>query len=325
MQDTTYLGNGGSPYATRTYDNTVPIFDVEDLFSFEVGFEKVFVPTPDGHMTEVPGRSAVVRTDNGKVLNIVSKRYGIHQFRDVLMENVSNLLDTGAGDLGVVGAGLLDHGGVGWVQIAPNDGVMVSGDKLAPTLTVVSSHNGKFATSYRTGLFRFRCSNQLGTVNRARGTAYRMRHTRNSSMNITDAREVLEVMFADTESAVTEVQRLIDQSVTDAQFLDIVRHLNPEPEQTFHDDGSVNTGPQTRWDNQLETLAGLWRNDPRVGFHGSAWGVVQTYSTYRQHERPYRQMTEVTRAGRNVQALLTCQQDKDDDLVVDAVRSVVGV
>lgn len=319
--DITIIGNGGSVHASERTDGFIPFSRVADLFDFDVHFTKVYVPAADG-VAEVPNKSAIVNATTGSVYNVVSKRYAIHQFRDVLLDNVSSLLDTSSHDLGIVGAGLLDEGAVGWVQVAPSEGVTVNGDTVLPTLTVVSSHNGKFATSYRTGLFRFACSNQIGALRRSTGNVYRMKHTKNSRLRLTDARDTLGLMFADAAAFTEDMVSLMNTSVTDREFLSIVERLNPKPEMKVTDGEVSNEAAITRWQNRHDHLWEMWREDERVGFRGTAWGALQTFSTYSQNDRSYRGMNTVTRAGRTMGALLAGQVDRSDLKVLDTIRKV---
>lgn len=321
--DITIIGNGGSVHASDSLPGFVPMETVNDLFDFDVHFTKVYVPGPVG-VTEIPNRRAVMNATTGAVYNVVSGRYAIHQFRDVLIDNVTNLLDTGNGDLGVVGCGLLDDGAVGWVQIAPSEGVVVEGDTVTPTLTVVSSHSGKFATSYRTGMFRMACSNQLGALRGNTASVYRLKHTRRSILRIADARQALGLMFADAADFTTEMVELIGTSVTDRQFAEIVGRLDPKPEFKVADGEITNEAAITRWENRQEDLWKMWQHDERVGFRGTAWGAYQTFSTYRQQDASYRNMSGVSRDARNVASLLTGSVDKADRKVLAAVLEVAG-
>jgi phage/plasmid-like protein (TIGR03299 family) len=324
MTDTTLIAHGGSPFATDSFDGSIPLERVADLFDFDAQFAPLFTTGTDGYMAPVPGRRAVVHGDTGAVLNVVSNRYAIHQFRDVLLDNVSALLDTGKGDLDIVGAGLLDNGAVGWVQIS-GETMRVGDDEMTPTITVASSHSGKFATSYRTGLFRFRCSNQIGALRTRSQSVYRLKHTSRSTLRIADAREALGLMFHNTESMRTEIEGLIAQSVTDAQFLEIVERLNPRPALEVVDGEIANGGSVTRWENRRDDLLDLWNGDERVGYRGTAWGAVQAFSTWRQNDRPYRDMGSVSRPARNMAALLAGHVDRTDAAVLSAVRAVAAV
>ena len=324
MTDTTLIGNGGSPYATGSHAQFVPFDEVAALFDFEAKFAPLFTTGTDGHLATIPGRRAVVHGGTNHVLNVVSNRYAIHQFSEVLLDNVTALLDTSTRDLGIVGAGLLDNGAVGWVQIAPSEGIEVAGDALTPTITVASSHSGKFATSYRTGLFRFRCSNQIGALRRRAGNVYRLKHTSRSTLRLADAREALGLMFDTADSMSREIHALIDQSVTDAQFVEIVERFSPRPQIEVVDGEIANAASLTRWENRRDDLLNLWNGDERVGYRGTAWGAVQAFSTWRQNDRPYRDMGTVSRPARNMAALLNGQIERSDAALLATVRDVVA-
>lgn len=319
ITDLTIIGDGGSPYASETHPGFIPLAKVEDLFDFDARFSKMYVPDGAGGVAEIPKRKAVVHGKTGDVLNVVGNGYTIHQFRDVLLANVSALLDTAKGDLGILGAGLLDNGAVGWVQIAPSEGVVIEGDANLPTLTVVTSHSGKYATSYRTGLFRFRCSNQLSGSMRRRQqrNVYKIRHTRHSKMHLTNAREALGIMWETAATAADDIRTLIDTAFTDQQFTELVARLNPVPKPDS--DGIVPVGSLTRWENRRDDLLTMWNTDERVGYRGTTWGAVQAFSTYRQHEAPFRgaRSNTISRGGRNMAQVLAGHYARADVAVAE--------
>lgn len=302
------------------YPEAIPFDRVKQLFDFNVEFSPVYTET-NGEFTAVNDRVALRRADTGHVLNLVGKGYAIHQFSEVLIENLLALTDAAAGDLEIHGAGLLKNGAVGWVQVtAPM--MRVVGDELAPTITLASSHNGTLATTYRAGLNRFRCSNQLPLM-RKRAGAFKLRHTKNSRVSIAAARDALGLMWAQTDEFAAEVEQLINTEITNRQFAELVDMLNPKPREN-----AASSNALTRWENRRDTLWDLWANDERVGFHGTAWGAVQTFSTYRQWERPFRANTSsglTSRSGRVMSDYLSGKIASDDTKTVAVVRRLVTV
>jgi phage/plasmid-like protein (TIGR03299 family) len=320
--DTTIIGNGGSPFAREKADGPVPFERVRDLFDFTVSYAPLHATVGD-QQVEVPNRHALVRDDTTTVLNVVSKKYAIHQFSEVLIENLFALTDATETDLQILGAGLLSNGAVGWLQVqAPT--MQVAGDDLAPTITLGTSHNGTLATSYRVGLFRFSCSNQIGALRSSKGAVYKLRHTKNSRLRIGDAREALGLLFAEAEEYAAEVKRLVETTVTDQQFAEIVRRMNPRPVGE-----EVTPTAVTRWSNRVDSLRTLWIADERVApYRGTAWGAVQAFSTHRQWERPFRAQGAdgtTTRLGRNMADYLTGRLDDDDSRAIRTVREVAAV
>lgn len=321
--DTTLMGNGGTPFATRNFDGAVPWGELESLFAPQVHHTPIYT-NRDGKMVEDPNRRALVNVA-GDVLNVTSPTYEIHQFSDVLLSNLNGLLDSSAHEVQVAGAGLLNNGAVGWVQVQVPERV-VRDDRIASTLTLASSHNGTLATSYRTGLFRFVCSNQIGALRRRGQSTYRLRHTRNSSLQFDDAREALGLLYKSADDAASQVETLVDQRVTDLEFERIVARLNPQP--TPIDGQPVSATATTRWENRRDTLRAMWTEDERVApYRGTAWGVVQAFNTYRQWERPHREMTSTgrrSRLGRQMAEFLGGDLSRADERVYEALSEVVG-
>lgn len=318
--DTTLIGMGGSNYATESIEGAVPFQRVRDLFDFTVGHAPVFTMR-GGVPTEVAGKHAVVRTDNEAVLNVTSKRYGIHQFSEVLVDNLLTLTDSSDHELQVASAGLLKGGAVGWVQVQAPMLRVSGGDDIAPTITLASSHDGSLATSYRTGMYRFACSNQLPALRKGGANVYKIKHTLRSRMRFEEARTVLGLMWDTTNEFQAEVERLIDTTCTDAQFTDIVTRLMPRP------GPDASPSAMTRWENRFDGIRRLWTEDERVApYRGTAWGATQAFSTWRQWDRPMR-TTEAngasTRAGRVMSDFLAGRIDSDDRKAERAIREVV--
>lgn len=316
------LLSGNSGFATENFDGPIPFNRVRDLFDFTVQFTPVYT-RQGGEFVEVPRRIALERTDNGRVLNVVSKKYGIHQFGEVLIDNLLTLTSASSTDLDILGAGLLQNGAVGWVQVqAPT--VEVAGDEIAPTITLASSHNGTLATSYRVGMHRFACSNQIASLRRRMDNVYKIRHTLNSRMQFGQAREVLGLMFKESEEFAAEVATLINTSVSDAQWVTIMNRMMPRPT-------GENVAPAaiTRWENRWDAISKLYREDERVApYRGTAWGAVQAFSTYRQWERPFRSTGtngDTTRMGRQMHDFLSGKLNASDQKAYGVVRQVVGV
>jgi phage/plasmid-like protein (TIGR03299 family) len=323
--DITLIGNGGSHHATESLVGAIPFSRVRDLFDFTVSYTPVYTVRPDAGFVEVPNRHALVRDGadaDVAPLNIVSKRYGIHQFSEVLIDNLLTLTDTPSSDLEIVGAGLLSNGAVGWVQVQAPE-ITVTGDGMAPTITLASSHNGTFATQYRVGMFRFACSNQLGALHKGTGNVYKLRHTLNSRVRFTEARAALGLLHQSADDFRREVESLVATTVTDAQFGAIRMALDPRP---VGNDVSVHA--MTRWENRQQSLRTLWNDDDRVApYRNTAWGVVQAYSTWRQNIQSFRANSEsgtVSRAGRNMQDFLSGRCETQDTRVVDVTRMVLA-
>jgi len=321
--DTTMIGNGYSTHATESFAGPVPMEKVRELFDFQVEYKPLWVHSDDSRFngTRLTNCQAIVRSDNGVFLNTVSKSHGLHQFSDVLIENLLKLIDASEDQLEVAGAGLLKNGAVGWVQVQAPSLLAGHGD-VAPTLTLASSHDGSLATSYRMGMYRFICSNQIGALRGNSKNVFKLRHTANSSMNFSVARDTLGVMWKHSAEFNRDITQLIETSVINEEFDRIVNRLDPVLP------SSATQSAQTRRKNRVETISRLYHEDDRVrSFNGTGWGVVQAFNTYGQHERPCRakgNTGSVSRLGRTMNNYLSGAIALSDQKVVQAVLAEVS-
>lgn len=261
--------------------------------------------TTDGvGYVEVEGRKLLLRSDTRETLNVTSDRYGVHQYDEVLVNNIADLLDVSDGQLGIASAGELEQGGTAWVQVEMTEGVTVGDDLLFPFLTGASSHSGRYATQYRAGARRVVCDNTLAALMNYDGgnTAtdiVKVKHTKHSALRIEDARRVLGIAFATRDAFTAEVEQLLATTVSGHDFLTIVDAIYPKPE-AKSDDKDVNAKAQLNFQNRRDGHLTMFldRNDDRIApWSGTGWGAVQTINTWAQHNSPIRD--EARRAERN--------------------------
>lgn len=316
---------GMSGFATDNYPNGVAFGDVANLFEVEADFAPVYTEY-GGELQRIDGKQAVVNADSGDVWNVVSNNYSIHQYNDILLRSAQNLLSVSPGELEISAAGLADNGGVGFIQIQlPTDSVLER-DTVRPTLTIATSHTGRFATQFKLGLDRLFCLNQLGMVRSTRtGTArLAFRHTTHSHLNMEMARNTLQVMVREGMDYATAVQRLMDTPFTPTQMGTLVNQMFPEPKAREGRD-EPHGAALTRWANKVETLWSIYRNDYRVmEWKDTAWGAYQTFSTYRLWESSVREYESNTdRFNRNMMSYIGGTTDAYDQRVLLAINELV--
>jgi phage/plasmid-like protein (TIGR03299 family) len=313
------------------YPQAVPVADVNRrIFHWQI------VPTPmtasftvadiedadaldaDGNPVryiEVPNKRAMMRSDTGDVLGVASDKYQPHQYSEWLIDNVGTLLDAGEGEVGIGSAGILKNGAVAWVQIERPESVSFGGDEHRPFLTAATSCDGSLATSYRTGSQRVVCDNTLTAALRRDEAAWSIRHTSRSLARIDEARQALEIAFAEHDQFAADVEQLMNTTVSTRQWeyiVDINLPLAPSGETT----------PKQRLDRRVE-LSAMYFADPRVAeFAGTAWGALQAFNTHRQHEARVRKSTNRVEANRL--KFLNGQELNADRKVLDSIERAVG-
>jgi len=284
------------------YTGAVPIDDVRRrLFSWQAVEMPMYVLHTQGQH-EVPDRKAICRDDTYDVLGVVSQSYSPHQYNDVLLTNIHNIIDDS--ELKIGSAGLLKGGAIAWVQIEMPENLKVADVEFRPHLLATTSFNGSIATTYKRCVTVVVCDNTRAAALREQGQEYRIRHTANSQNKIGEARTALEIVFNLGESFTKEIEQLLKTKVTDPTYTKFVERIVP-----LRDDASKTA--TTKADTDRQAYHQLWTDDPRVApWRGTAFGVVQAVNTYRQHIRPTR--GDTIRAERNMMDNLTGQTEVSD-------------
>jgi len=240
--------------------------------------------------------------DTYEVLGVVSTSYAPHQYEDVLLKQIANIIDDS--ELAIGSAGLLKGGAIAWVQIEMPENLKVADVEFRPHLLATTSFNGSIATTYKRCVTVVVCDNTRAAALREEGQEYRIRHTANSQMRIAEARDALNVVFRLGESFTKEIEQLLAHKVSDPMFTKFVERIVP-----LRQDASKTA--TTKAETDRAEFMRLWNGDPRVApWKGTAFGAVQAVNTYRQHIRPTR--GDTIRAERNMMDNLTGQTEVND-------------
>ena len=280
------------------YPGAIPISDVtERLFSWLAESRRVAVEveayadetthlSPDGQPSRwavVPDRQAICRSDDstGAVLGLFGPGYVAHQYEAWLLSTVADLIDD---DLAISSAGLLRGGAVAWVEVSmPETLTTPEGVAFRPNLLSTTSFDGSIATTYKRCVTDTICDNTRELALAESGQEFKVKHSRNSRLQLGPARQALEMVFTLAEDFAAEVSTLCSITVTPNQwghFLDRhVPRVDPKSSQPL-------TGRSlTLADQKRQTLEQLYCRDPRVApWAGTAHGVLQAVNTYEHHE-----------------------------------------
>lgn len=251
------------------FDGPVPLEVAVNLFSFEVVKEPIVIAgKPRGDV-------AWYAPDYDTVFGYFKETAKIHPYDEWLVQNVDTLLD---GRLEIGSVGLLRNRAVAFLQAEMPETVKdgSTGEAFRSSVLGFTSLDSTLATTYQVAFTRVVCDN---TFSRARGEntpSIRLRHTRNSKLNVEDARKALGLLEVETERMAEEIRYMISVPVTERQwegFLDL--HV-PLPE----DEGRG----RTMGEHKREALTELYHFDDRVApWKGTAWGVQQAINTYQHH------------------------------------------
>ena len=247
-----------------------------DLFPVYAAFER---PTPDGDLisdvTQVEGKSAVLRKDTFDPLGVVGDRYAPIQ-NDVVFEFLEALMDSD--EVQVETAGSLKGGRWIWAQAKVGDEISIDGDKHGQYLTIATSHDGTLAfTAYPT-FVRIVCANTFSAAYSTKTIAYKVRHTSNAKMLVAEARQALEFTFNDGEQFAKDVERLMNTPVNFYGALDDLLPLPSDPEKEPR--------KHTLRTSERDGITDLYTSSPTVTpYRTTAWGFVNAVNEWEQWGR----------------------------------------
>ena len=232
----------------------------------------------------LPDRQAICRSDDDTVMGIFGPGYTRHQYRQWLLSTVADLLDD---DLVISSAGLLRGGAIAWVEVSmPETITTPEGVAFRPNLLATTSFDGSIATTYKRTVTDTVCDNTRELALSERGQEVKVKHSRNSHAQLGPARQALALVHNLADDFAAEVARLCATTVTAGQWQ---RFLDVQVPQVDAMGQPLAGRALTLAGTRRDTLAALYRNDPRVApWSGTAHGVLQAVSTYDQHQATVR-------------------------------------
>ncbi len=311
------------------FEGAIPMAAVIDrLFFWSAIKAPLFVGLPatvetatsmdeEGNPTRISaaeGHYAIVREDTGAIFGLFKEGYQIHQYKEWLLQKVSQLL----GDsLAIGSAGLLKNGGRAWVSIeTPDTLTTAQGVQYRPNLLAATSHDGSLSSTYKPVITNVVCDNTLAFGLGEKTAAIKVKHSKYSNLKLSDARATLGILELAADAFEAEVAELTAATVTDRQWAKFLDTIAPVPE--------AEGRGKTLAENKRSAIDGLWKHDLRVApWAGTAWGALQAVNTYTHHLANVR---GGERVERNAERAILGGIDRVDAETVDALRLVgVGV
>jgi len=220
-----------------------------------------------GSWKDIPERQAIVRTDTGQWLGIMSKDYPLLQYGEAFdfMDQVGPKY---------VAAGALKGGRQGFMVVrALGVTKVLSGVDPHDMFAVLrTSHDGSRAVEVSVMPLRQRCMNQLTLASFTAGVPDRwaIKHTSTMAAKLADAEASLGKIGAYTKSFEKNAQRLIEMKITAGQAEAVIRASLPD---------------RPKREDQVKRIVDLLHTSPQVGFDHTGWGLVNAVSEYFDWER----------------------------------------
>lgn len=231
----------------------------------------------------VPGHFATVRTNpatrEAEALGVVGRTY-------VPIQNEAHveLLDTIADEGGARFATAAEmYGGRSvFMSILLPDTVQIGGvDPIEKYLVAFNSHDGSSSFKIAATNIRVFCANQQSAVMKGATSSFTVRHTSGARGILAEARRALEISFKYDSLFELEAEKMIQQSMTDAMFSELVDGLFKAPAE------EASKAAHTKYEARIETLEGLFHDAPtNRNIRGTVWAGYQAITEYVDHFAP---------------------------------------
>lgn len=234
---------------------------------------------------EVPDAFATVRNSDNRVLGVVGNRYMPIQniecfdFLDTVLDDSSARYET---------AGSLYGGKIVWMLVNLGKDIVVGEDKTIPYLLLTNSHDGSTAIKGMTTPIRVVCANTLSLALKDNVTSFGFRHTNNVHSKIDQARKLLEINYKYVDTFQEEVEKLIEQQVSDEKFYSILDATYPVVE--INED-NTNSLQVQRSSVARSTVRDMFLNPEFSGQENSAWSLINAMSNFEQWKAPVRKFS----------------------------------
>lgn len=309
------------------YPGAIPVDDVNRrLFDWTAIPRRVAVEKPATSLEEAThlneqgfamkwvvetNRKAMVTSDTEDTLEFFKSGYVPHQYSEWLLDNVQTMLGD---DLVISSAGLLRKRGAAWVEVSMPENKLVCGFEYRPNLLSCTSFDGSLSTTHKLTTTATVCDNTLSAALLENSPTKKIKHVKGSYRRINEARQALGIINSAGQSFGDTVKELTSAKVSPFQFKEVLSVLIPTKDKD-------NEASQHITAIKHREMTELWENDARIApWTGTAFGVVQLFNTWGQHERQVR--GETNRVERNSWESLNGEVDKRDAEVMRALRGL---
>ena len=193
----------------------------------------LFQPEPGSSAIMLPDQFVNVRDDTLAGLGVVGKRYEIIQNRQAF-EFLQDLVD----DYGVTweSAGALREGRKVFVSMRLPEAVTIDAqgvnDEIVPFIVAINSHDGSSLFQVVVTPWRPVCGNTERFAVRDAHTRWGVRHTKNATERIEEARRTLKLSVRYFDRFIEEEEALARTELTLSEFAQVVEDLWPTPDET---------------------------------------------------------------------------------------------
>jgi phage/plasmid-like protein (TIGR03299 family) len=246
------------------------------------GYVEVALPDTytTGRFNPVTGDQEVIGVQTGNH-GTVGKVYDPFQ-NEQLCDFIDALVDESGAHLQT--AGSLRSGADIFVTAKLPEDLLIGGvDPINLNIAVLNNHTGNAAIRALITPTRIVCANTQAAALRNAKATFKIRHTSTAAGRVEEARQALGLTWKYVDQFQTEAEKLIEKSITDAKFNEIVGQLwTPVDADTT---GRALTLQTTRNDDLNRLFSDAETN---ANIRGTAWAGYQAITEYLDHFTPVR-------------------------------------
>jgi phage/plasmid-like protein (TIGR03299 family) len=257
--------------------------DIDSVFHFDFTARPVFIVLDDGTQVEVPNRRAIVRDDVNLPLSVMGDRFSINQYRSYYRSAAEIMLSQ---EVPIHTAGTIGNGAKAFMSVAMPDDLDIqigTDDVVKQYVHFADSVDGSSATKATQGAFRIQCENTWNAALVGVKPFYSIKHTAGAEALVDETIRNLEDALARAVAVRTAVERLVNEVLTEADFVGLLKHnkmLGDCPEK----DGKG----RTQWQNRYAGIMAAYHKTDLDQIRETQFGAIQAVQNWWQHDRTIR-------------------------------------
>ena len=252
------------------------------------------IPGNEQYNYHETGRFVTIRSDTGKPIGNVGKKYEVLQNKDAF-EPFRVISDYG---FKLHTAGVIDEGKKVWILAKTPESYQVGDDMIQDFILMYTSHDGSSGSCFRDTPIRVVCNNTLElALSKNMNHQYNLRHTASINQRVKDLTNALEARKGNVAQAIDKMSRFHDYQMSPTELQYYVEAVMPWLKNR-HKESIPEMGifVRNRAKPVYETITDLFFNGK--GNKGKTlWDAYNAITEYHDHHKNHKDWVKGTQFG----------------------------
>lgn len=191
----------------------MPAFAITDNLDWEVEQRPIYYPDVDGKLLRFEDRVAIIRSDNGFPLGVVSEEYETVQNKE-LLGMVKPLVEEGI--LTIENIGYLNNGAKVFIQSRVAKEFKVVGEDYSAFVTLLNGHIGNSCVAIGSSNIRVICNNTFSMAYSSLAEKYR--HSEGVNERILESKAVIDYVDESMAAYAVNAEKIASAKCSKSQF-----------------------------------------------------------------------------------------------------------